>query len=58
MNIKAIVANVPSLTKALVSTVLCFSIISYVYIYRLQTDADSDTVPLSICPFVGLLPGL
>jgi hypothetical protein len=58
MSIKAIVANVPSLTKALVSTVLCLSLGSYVYIYRLQTEADPDTIPLSICPFIGLLPGL
>jgi hypothetical protein len=58
MSIKAIVANVPSLTKALVSTVLCFSIASYVYIYRLRLEADPETEVLSICPFIGLVPGL
>ncbi|KAK4509023.1 uncharacterized protein ATC70_007372 [Mucor velutinosus] len=57
MTIKSLVANVPSLTKALVSTVLCLSIASYIYIYRLQLDADPDTTPLSISPFIGLLPG-
>jgi hypothetical protein len=58
MTIKSLVANVPSLTKALVSTVLCLSIASYIYIYRLKLDADPDTTPLSISPFIGLLPGL
>lgn len=58
MSVKAIIANVPSLTKALVSTVLGCSLAAYVYIYRLQVDADPDTEILSICPFIGLLPGL
>lgn len=58
MSVKAIIANVPSLTKALVSAVLGCSLAAYVYIYRLQVDADPETVILSICPFIGLLPGL
>lgn len=57
MSVKAIIANVPSLTKALVSAVLGCSLAAYVYIYRLQVDADPETVILSICPFIGLLPG-
>lgn len=58
MSIKAIVANVPSLTKALVSTVFLCSMASYIYIYRLKSEADPDSIVLSICPFIGLLPGL
>lgn len=58
MTIKAIVANVPSLTKALVSTLLCLSIASQIYIYRLNQESDPESIILSICPFIGLLPGL
>ncbi|KAI7904441.1 eukaryotic integral membrane protein-domain-containing protein [Cokeromyces recurvatus] len=54
---KSVIANVPHLTKALVATVLCLSITSYVYIYRLKLNADPDNLPLSICPFIGLVPG-
>ncbi|KAI8049441.1 eukaryotic integral membrane protein-domain-containing protein [Gilbertella persicaria] len=57
MAIKTMVANVPSVTRALVLIVLSLSISSYVYIYRLQLEADPDTPVLSICPFIGLLPG-
>lgn len=58
MTIKAIVANVPSLTKALVTILVCFSMASQVYIYRLKQEADPESIVLSICPFIGLLPGL
>ncbi|OBZ80275.1 hypothetical protein A0J61_11676, partial [Choanephora cucurbitarum] len=57
MALKTIVANVPSVTRALVLTLLSLSIASYVYIYRLQLEADADTPIVSICPFIGLLPG-
>lgn len=50
--------NVPSLTKALVSSVFCLSTVSFIYIYRLKLEQETDQIPLSICPYIGLLPGL
>ncbi|EIE87993.1 hypothetical protein G6F46_011371 [Rhizopus delemar] len=49
--------NVPSLTKALVSSVFCLSTVSFIYIYRLRLEQETDQIPLSICPYIGLLPG-
>ncbi|KAI8088146.1 eukaryotic integral membrane protein-domain-containing protein [Thamnidium elegans] len=54
---KAIFANVPTLTKALVSLLLFCSIAPQVYMYRLNAEADADSDILSVCPFIGLLPG-
>lgn len=51
-----LLANVPSLTKVLVSTVLLVSITSYIYTY--QQILEDDQTPLAICPYIGLLPGL
>ncbi|CEG70435.1 hypothetical protein RMATCC62417_06333 [Rhizopus microsporus] len=48
-----LVTNVPSLTKALVSTLFCVSVGYYVYIYRTSLDEPKQTV----CPFIGLVPG-
>ncbi|KAG1468595.1 hypothetical protein G6F56_003745 [Rhizopus delemar] len=50
-----LLANVPSLTKVLVSTVLLVSITSYIYTY--QQILEDDQTPLAICPYIGLLPG-
>lgn len=58
MTIKNMVANVPSLTKALVSFVICLSLASQIYVYRLKQASDPETTVLNICPFIGLLPGL
>lgn len=49
-----LVTNVPSLTKALVSTLFCVSVGCYVYIYRTSLDEPKQIV----CPFIGLVPGL
>ncbi|GAA5816155.1 hypothetical protein MFLAVUS_009681 [Mucor flavus] len=54
---KAIFANVPTLTKALVSLLLFCSIAPQIYMYRLNSEADADSDILSVCPFIGLLPG-
>jgi hypothetical protein len=57
-SLKSVVANVPSLTKALVTTLVCTSLASYIYIYRLELNAEPDHPPVPVCPFIGLLPGL
>ncbi|KAI8970317.1 eukaryotic integral membrane protein-domain-containing protein [Mycotypha africana] len=57
MAIKTIIANVPPLTKSLMTAVISFSLAAYIYVYRLRSEADIDTIPLNICPFIGLIPG-
>ncbi|KAI9337078.1 eukaryotic integral membrane protein-domain-containing protein [Pilaira anomala] len=55
---KTIFANVPTLTKTLVSLLIFCSIAPQIYMYRLNSEAvDPEASLLSVCPFIGLLPG-
>ncbi|KAI9278971.1 eukaryotic integral membrane protein-domain-containing protein [Phascolomyces articulosus] len=57
--LKSAFSNIPPLTKALVTSLIVLSCASYIYIYRLQLNADDpDAVLFLGCPFIGVLPGL
>lgn len=58
--LKSALSNIPSLTKAFVTTLVALSCTSYIYIYRLQLTADdpAETNAFLGCPFIGILPGL
>ncbi|KAI8388849.1 eukaryotic integral membrane protein-domain-containing protein [Radiomyces spectabilis] len=56
--LKASLSNVPSLTKALVTSVVLLSGASYVYIYRQQLNAVPEATIPNICPLIGLVPGM
>ena len=56
---KSAFSNIPPLTKALVTSLIVLSCASYIYIYRLQLNADDpETSLFQGCPFIGVLPGL
>lgn len=58
--LKSALSNIPSLTKAFVTTLVALSCTSYIYSYRLQLSADDSTETNVFlgCPFIGVLPGL
>ncbi|KAI7884262.1 DUF1751-domain-containing protein [Lichtheimia hyalospora FSU 10163] len=59
-SLKSALSNIPSLTKAFVTTLVALSCTSYIYTYRLQLTADdpTETNVFLGCPFIGVLPGL
>lgn len=58
-NFKSAFSNIPSLTKALVTSLIVLSCAAYIYTYRTQIEAnDPEAIVYQKCPVVGILPGL
>lgn len=56
--LKNAVTNIPTLTKSLLISLIIFSGMGFIYVYRQQQQQETEGIILYHCPFIGIIPGL